>query len=433
MSSIGQTASLPHALRARSNTGLGAWVTTREAFWVALEALRAHKLRSFLTLLGVVIATATLIVVMSIINGMNLYIADHIANLGANVFIVSQYQWAQPYEAYLKARRRNHPIRIEEYEFLKENLHGYKSIGATASMWSDTNSARYQGHAVYAESIGGVTPSMVDIGNWKVESGRYITESDDQHAAMVCFVGHDLVDEFFPNAEPVGKEILINGLPFQVVGVIEKIGSTFGQSQDNFVRMPLATYHKFFAPRLELNVNVQAWNAKQMLELEDEARALLRARRHVPYREDDNFGVNASDTIMDLWNQLMGSIFALTIGIVAVFMVVGGIVIMNIMLASVTERTHEIGIRKSLGARRRDVMTQFVIESVVMSCAGGGIGVLLALVVSEIVDHFWTSTVPLSAVLVGLALSTAVGLFFGIYPASQAAKLDPIEALRTEN
>jgi putative ABC transport system permease protein len=433
LSSIGQTASLPHALGARPNAGSGAWVTTREAFWVALETLRAHKLRSFLTLLGVVIATATLIVVMSIINGMNLYIADHIANLGANVFIVSQYQWAQSYEAYLKAQRRNRPIRIEEYEFLKENLQGYKNIGATAGMWSDSNSARYESHTIYNESIGGVTPSMIDIGNQKVESGRFITESDYQHEAMVCFIGHDLVDEFFPSVEALGKEILINGLPFQVVGVAEKIGSTFGQSQDNFVRMPLTTYHKFFAPRLELNVNVQAWDAKQMLELEDEARALMRARRHVSYREDDNFGVNASQTIMDLWDRIMGSVFALTIGIVAVFMVVGGIVIMNIMLASVTERTHEIGIRKSLGARRRDIMMQFVIESSVMSCIGGGLGVLAALVISKIVDYFFTSTVPLSAVLVGLILSTAVGLFFGIYPASQAAKLDPIEALRTEN
>jgi putative ABC transport system permease protein len=435
MSSIGQTASLPQALRAHSNAGSGAWVTAREAFWIALEALRAHKLRSFLTLLGVVIATATLIVVMSVINGMNLYIADHIANFGANVFIVAQFKWAQPYEALLKARRRNQPVRIEEYELLKENLDGYKSIGATAGMWSDSinNSARYQGHVLYNEMISGVTPSMIDIGSAKVESGRFITESDYRHEAMVCFIGHDLVDEFFSSVDAIDKEILVNGLPFRVVGVAEKIGSTFGQSEDNFVQIPLTTYNKFFMPRLALNISVQAWDAKQMLELEDEARALLRARRHVPYRDDDNFGINASQSIMDLWNRLMGSIFALTIGIVAVFMVVGGIVIMNIMLASVTERTHEIGIRKSLGARRRDIMMQFVIESVVMSCAGGGIGVLLALVVSEIVDHFWTSTVPLSAVLVGLILSTAVGLFFGIYPASQAAKLDPIEALRTEN
>jgi putative ABC transport system permease protein len=250
---------------------------------------------------------------------------------------------------------------------------------------------------------------------------------------MVCFIGHDLVNEFFSNVDPLGKEIMVNDLPFQVVGVAEKIGSTFGQSQDNFVTIPLTTYRKFFAARLSLGISVQAYDSRQMLVLEDEARALLRARRHVPYKEDDNFGVNASQTIMALWDQLMGSIFAVTIGIVAVFMVVGGIVIMNIMLASVTERTHEIGIRKSLGARRRDILTQFVIESIVMSFAGGAIGILLAFIVSAIVDHFWTSTVPLSAVLVGLVLSTAVGLFFGIYPASQAAKLDPIEALRTEN
>jgi len=433
MASIGQTASLLHPLALRSRTGAGLWVTTREAFWIALEALRAHKLRSFLTLLGVVIATTTLIVVMSIINGMNLYIADHIANLGANVFVVSRYQWAQGYEAWLKARRRNKPIRIEEYEFLRDSLQGYKDIGATDDMWSDQNSARYQGHTMYNEDISGVTPSMIDIGSQKVESGRYITESDYHHEAMVCFIGHDLVDEFFASIDPLGKEILVNDLPFQVVGVAEKIGSTFGQSQDNFVIIPLTTYRKFFAPRLSLDVNIQAYDSQQMLVLEDEARALLRARRHVPYQEDDNFGINASQTIMDLWNRLMGSIFAVTIGIVAVFMVVGGIVIMNIMLASVTERTHEIGIRKSLGARRRDVLTQFVIESIVMSGAGGAIGVFLAFIVSAIVDHFWTSSVPVSAVVVGLGLSTAVGLFFGIYPASKAAKLDPIEALRTEN
>jgi putative ABC transport system permease protein len=431
VASVTQAAPLPRVGAARR--GAGAWVTTREAFWIALEALRAHKLRSFLTLLGVVIATTTLIVVMSIINGMNLYIADHVANLGANVFIVHQWQWAQSYEAWLKARRRNKPIRLEEYDFLKENLSGYKNIGATASIWSDSNSARYQGHTLYNSDITGVTPSMIDIGSQKVERGRYLTDSDYQHEALVCFIGHDLVDEFFPSIEPLGKEILVNGLPFQVVGVAEKIGTTFGESQDNFVQLPLTAYRKFFSPRLSLAVSVQAWDSQQMLALEDEARTLLRARRHVPYKEDDNFGVNASETIMDLWNRLMGSIFAVMVAVVAVFMVVGGIVIMNIMLASVTERTHEIGIRKSLGARRRDILMQFVIESIVMSGAGGGIGILLAFIVSAIVDIVWTSRVPLTAVLVGVLLSTAVGLFFGIYPASKAARLDPIEALRTEN
>ena len=438
MASIGQTAALPHALPARSNAGSGAWVTTREAFWIAVEALRAHKLRSFLTLLGVVIATTTLIVVMSLINGMNFYIADHIANLGANVFIVHRIKWAQDYEAYLKARRRNKPILIEEYEFLRDNLKDYKNIGAEADTQTINTSARYQNHSVYFVDIAGVTPNMIDIGGQKVASGRFITEPDYQHESMVCFIGQDLVDAFFPSVDPLEKEILVNGIPFRVVGVAEKIGSTFGESQDNFVHMPLTTYRKFFSARPSLLLNVQAWNAEQMMTLEDETRSLLRARRHVPYREDDTFGIDASDTIMETWHQITAAVFGVTIGIVAVFMVVGGIVIMNIMLASVTERTHEIGIRKSLGARRRDILMQFVIESSVMAGLGGALGVLVALLVSELVNlivgpGFFNASVPLSAVLVGLILSTGVGLFFGIYPASQAAKLDPIEALRTEN
>jgi putative ABC transport system permease protein len=438
MASVEQTASLSHAVPVSARAGAGVWVTTREAFWIALEALRAHKLRSFLTLLGVVIATTTLIVVMSIINGMNLYIADHIANLGANVFIVSRYQWAQSYEAWLKAQRRNQPIRIEEFEYLRDNLRDYKNIGAEAETQTLDTFARYQSHSVYSLDIVGVTPSMIDIGAQKVESGRYITEADYHHESMVCFIGQDLVSEFFPNVDPLDKEIMVNGIPFRVVGVAEKIGSTFGESQDNFVHIPLTAYRKFFSPRPSLNVNIQAWDAEQMPVLEDEVRALLRARRHVPYREDDTFGINASDTLMATWHQITGAVFGVTIGIVAVFMVVGGIVIMNIMLASVTERTHEIGIRKSLGARRRDILMQFVMESSVMAGLGGGLGVLLALLVSEVVNliigpGFFNTAVPLSAVLVGLILSAGVGLFFGIYPASQAAKLDPIEALRTEN
>jgi putative ABC transport system permease protein len=409
---------------------LNAWVTAREAFWIAIEALHTHKLRSVLTLLGVVIATTTLIVVMSVINGMNLYIADHIANLGVNTFIVSQFRWAQGYEGWLKQRQRNRPIRMDEYKFLKQNMLGCKNIGATA--WGARLTARYESQTIYDLSLTGVTPSMIDIGQQKVDYGRYITESDFLHSAPVCFIGQDLVDKFFPNVDPLQKEIRVGGRTFRVIGVAERIGTTFGQSQDSFVQIPLSTYQRLFMARPSLNVSMQAWSSAQMLPLEDEARSLLRVHRHLDYHEDDTFGINASDTIMSLWQRLTSSIFAVTIGVVAVFMVVGGIVIMNIMLASVTERTHEIGIRKSLGARRRDILTQFIIESAVMAGTGGLIGILLAVLISAIVGHFFTSTVPVSAVLVGLGLSSIVGLFFGIYPASKAAKLDPIEALRSE-
>jgi putative ABC transport system permease protein len=430
---LSQTRALLHRLKPRAARRTGLWVTSREGFWIAFEALRTHKLRSFLTLLGVVIATTTLIVVMSIINGMNLYIADHIANLGANVFIVHQYKWAQGYEEWLKARRRNQPMRIEDFEFLRDNLKGYKNIGAEAWMGNtDTNEARYKGKTVYEVHITGETPNMVDIGQMKVGAGRYINEGDYTHESTVCFVGQDLVNAFFPNVDAVDKEIQINGIPFRVIGVAEKLGSMFGESQDNFVQVPLTTFQKVFRNRPSLSVSVQAGTSAQMAVLEDETRALMRARRHTPYNESDTFGINASETIMESWHQLTASVFAVTIAIVAVFMVVGGIVIMNIMLASVTERTHEIGIRKSLGARRRDILAQFLIESALMAGTGGSLGILIALLISKIVDVFFTSSVPLNAVLVGLFLSTAIGLFFGIYPANKAARLDPIEALRTE-
>ena len=408
------------------------WVTAREAFWVALEALRSHKLRSFLTLLGVVIATTTLIVVMSIVNGMNLYIADHIANLGTNTFALHQFKWAQGFDAFLKARRRNQPIRIEDYEFLKESLQGYQHIGAF-TMLTPRPRARYKEHLIDEIDLRGMTPSFADIGREKVAYGRYINDSDYQHNARVCVIGQDLVEKLFPMVDPLDKEVSLDGIPFRVVGVTEAVGSTFGQSEDNFAIVPLTTYRTIWTSRPELFVFIKAPDAQHMLELEDEVRALMRARRHVPYNEEDTFGINASDTLMSAWQNLTGTIFAVTIGIVAVFMVVGGIVIMNIMLASVTERTHEIGIRKSVGARKRDILWQFVIEAGVMATMGGIAGVVLATLIARLVNMVFTASVPLSAVMVGVTLSTAVGLFFGIYPASKAAQLDPIEALRTEN
>jgi putative ABC transport system permease protein len=412
--------------------GVTVWVTAREAFWIALEALHSHKLRSFLTLLGVVVATTTLIVVMSVVNGMNLYIAEHIANLGTNTFVLHQFQWAQGFDSYLKARRRNKPIRVEDYEFLRDSLRGYQQIGAFA-MLLPRPPARHKGHLIDEVNVNGMTPGFVDIGREKVESGRYISDTDYQHNARVCVIGQDLVEKLFPGVDPLDKEVSLGGLPFRVVGVAQKVGSTFGQSEDNFAIIPLTTLRTIWMGRPELFVYVKAPDGEHMLELQDEVRALMRARRHIPYSEDDTFGINAADTLMSAWRNLTGSIFAVTIGLVAVFMVVGGIVIMNIMLASVTERTHEIGIRKSMGARRRDILWQFVIEAGVMASVGGIVGVLLASVVARIVNLFFTATVPLNAVVTGVMLSAVVGLFFGIYPARKAARLDPIEALRMEN
>jgi putative ABC transport system permease protein len=415
-----------------NHAGLSLWGTAREGFRAAIEALRSHKLRSFLTLLGVVIATTTLIVVMSIVNGMNVYIADHIANLGTNTFVLHQFQWAQSFDAFLQARRRNQPIRMEDYEYLTENLRGYQSIGALALLNSSGPTARYGTHTIQEIDLKAVTPGFSDIGREKIVRGRYINETDDQHKARVCVIGADIVDQLFPWVDPIGKEIQIKGIPFRIIGTTERVGSTFGQSEDNFALIPISTFRVMWMGRPEMMVFIKAPDSRHMLELQDEVRALMRARRHVPYREPDTFGINASDTLMQAWSQLTGTIFAVTIGVVAVFMVVGGIVIMNIMLATVTERTHEIGIRRSLGARRRDIVWQFVMEAGVMSAVGGVAGVLLASLVAVAVNAVFTASVPLSAVITGVTLSAAVGLFFGIYPARRAAQLDPIEALRME-
>jgi putative ABC transport system permease protein len=421
----------PSQQRARK-PGIAIWVTAREAFWIALEALRGHKLRSFLTLLGVVVATTTLIVVMSVVNGMNLYIAEHIANLGTNTFVLHQFQWAQGFDSFLTARRRNKPIRVEDYEFLRDNLQGYLHIGALAVL-SPSPPARYKGRVIDEIQLNAVTASFADLGREKIEKGRYVNDADYQHNARVCVIGQDLVEKLFPNVDPIDQEIQLSGLPFRVVGVTERVGSTFGQSQDNFAFVPLSTFRNIWMGRPELLVYIKSPDGEHMLELQDEVRALMRARRHVPYREEDTFGINASDTLMSAWKNLTGTIFAVTIGLVAVFMVVGGIVIMNIMLASVTERTHEIGIRKSLGARRRDILWQFVFESGMMASMGGIAGVLLSVLIARVVNMFFTAEVPLSAVVLGVGLSASVGLFFGIYPAKQAARLEPIEALRSEN
>ena len=284
-------------------------------------------------------------------------------------------------------------------------------------------------------SIIGATPTFAPIRDIDVSSGRLLSQIDEDHRAGVCVIGADVANKLFPGIDPVGKDVRAGQGQYQVIGVATPKGTVLGEPQDNFIMIPLGTYRKeWLAPQDSVTMFVQALGPEWMNAAQDEARVILRSRRHVPYETDDNFAIIAPNSIMGLWNRITGNAFGIAIWITSIFLVVGGVVIMNIMLASVTERTREIGLRKSLGARKRHIILQFLMESSLLSATGGLLGVLFAIVIAQMVRLL--SPIPIAtpffAITIALLLSTIVGLFFGIYPAMRAARLDPIEALRAE-
>jgi putative ABC transport system permease protein len=406
-------------------------VTTIETLKLSLDALRAHKLRSFLTLLGVILAVMVLIVVMSVVAGMNFYIADRVANLGANVYVVDRFGIITSDDEWVRAQKR--PLLTkEEYQELKDGMRTATKIAALLDSNADVRSGN---DLLENVSITGITPNYTEIRSLNAALGRNLTDADETHRSPVCVIGTDLVKKFFSNVDPIGKTVRAGTHSYQVVGVTETIGSAFGQSRDNFMFIPLGTYMKEWGnQRDSLLLFIQAPTSEMIPASEDEARMLLRARRHLDWDAKDNFGILGSDSIMALWNSLTGNLAAVAVGLTAVFLVVGGIVIMNIMLASVTERTREIGIRRSLGARKKHIVLQFMTESALLAALGGlmGIGLAYTLVALGRALTSIPMKTPLSAVILSLGVSTAVGLFFGIYPAMRAAKLDPIEALRAD-
>ncbi len=404
----------------------------REPTMLALETMRAHKLRSFLMLLGIILSVSTLIGVVALVEGTNRYVANAIGTMGSNVFIVNRTGIITNERDWLQAIKRNKQITWEDYEALRDTMKLPRAVGAQTGTMGKVHLGAEMIEDVY---IRGVTANIGEMGVEEPQSGRYISDADNEHRSPVTMIGADIANRLFPNVDPLGRDLVIDGQQFQIVGVAKPLGSTFGQSQDNFAYIPIQTFLKVYGRNnRSLAINVQARSAQWMAPTQDEARAVMRARRHLDPTQNDTFGIIASEAVMELWRNLTGSIARAMIGFVSVFLVIGGVVIMNVMLASVTERTREIGIRKSVGAKRSDILLQFLVEASVMSGVGGAIGLFVAYSLSWLIRA--TTSVPMAvpwtAVVIALTLSTAVGLFFGIYPARKAAKLDPIEALRFE-
>jgi putative ABC transport system permease protein len=403
-----------------------------EAVKLALLSLWANKLRSILTLLGVVIGVASVITVVTLTNGAKQFVTSKINTYGASVVTIAKMpETFITLDEYLEFQKRK-DVTYDDYKAVASGCRSCVAVGAQRGI---IGKVVYQTKSTTDTNIRGCTWNMPAIANLNIELGRAFTDAEDQHSAHVAIIGADVVDNVLGPGDPLGKDIRVDGVPYSVIGVAERQGKMLGQSMDNWVAIPITTFLHTYGSHDSITIYADAGGGGEVMDaIMDELRVIMRTRRHLAPGAPDAFSIDTSATFGNLLNRILNNFGAVVVAIAGISLVIGGIVIMNIMLVAVTERTREIGVRKALGARRKDILLQFLIESATMSLAGGVIGVVSGISLAKVITLAisFPSEVEIWSILVSLFVSTAVGLFFGVYPAFKAAELDPITALRAE-
>jgi len=406
------------------------WAAQGENLRIALDALRANKLRSVLTVIGNVVAVMSVIAVVAVIDGMNTYVSEKVLEQGLKVIYIDKFGLITNEDAWREAMKRR-DLSLLDAQALKQRARLASEVVGQLETNKRVRAGKIELRNV---RILGTTEGYEEVGKYEIDQGRALEDEEITKRRAVCLLGSELAGQLFPVVDPIGQEVRVAGYALRVAGTVSPRGNVLGQSQDNFILVPFGQFQKIFGPHESITILMRARPGADLERAQDEARVILRARRHVPLGKPDDFAITTSETYMSLYQKLTAGIFAGTIGLVAISLLVGGIVIMNIMLVAVTERTREIGIRKAVGARRADLLSQFLSETVVLSLFGGLIGVLVGVVLAlliRLVTPLPASIQPWS-VAISLFVASSVGLFFGVYPATRAAKLDPIVALRHE-